>query len=293
MRAALVKAFGLVPPGLKRWVYRHPSLAVPLSRLLGNLVPSDRPVVVTVRGGPNKGARLAIDRNVPRVYWLNEELERDVFDAMRRHVRPGMHVADIGAHIGFATLALSKWVGAGGRVTSFEPDPRTAERFRETMRLNDVRNVTLQQKAVSDRSQTMQFAAQADVTSHLVAPADRTGRASGDDVATIAVESVRLDDVVFADPAPRLDLVKLDAEDFEADVLRGAPRVLDELGPVWLIEVHSPRSLTGCVRELSRHDYRVRALDFTSYYEPAISAVLAGAEAPGDGFERGHVLAVK
>ena len=291
MRAALVKAFGLVPPGLKRWVYRHPGLAVPLSRLLGSLVPGDRPIVVTVRGGPNKGAKLAIDRNVPRVYWLNEDLEHDVFEAMRRHVRPGMTVADIGAHIGFATLALSKWVGPGGRVISFEPDPRTAERFRQTMQLNDVRNVTLHQKAVSDQSRTLRFSAQADVTSHLLSPGDEGGTVN--DSGAIAVDGVRLDDIVFAGPAPRLELVKLDAEDFETEVLRGAPRVLGELGPVWLIEIHSPRSLTGCVRELVRHGYRVSALDCAAYYKPAIDAVIGGSEAPIAGFERGHVLAVK
>ena len=291
MRTALVKAFGLVPPGLKRWVYRHPRLSVPLSRLLGSLVPGDRAVVVTVRGGPNKGAKLAIDRNVPRVYWLNEDLEHDVFEAMQRHVRPGMTVADVGAHIGFATLALSRWVGPGGRVISFEPDPRTAERFRQTMQLNDVRNVTLHQKAVSDESRTMQFAAQADVTSHLIAPGE--GSNGGSDKSAISVECVRLDDIVFADPSPHLGLVKLDAEDFETEVLRGATRTMRELGPVWLIEIHSPRSLTGCVRELVRSGYLVSALDCAPYYGPAIEAVMGGGEAPSTAFERGHVLAIK
>jgi FkbM family methyltransferase len=295
MRAAIVKAFGLVPSGLKNWVYRHPWLSVPLSRVLGRLVPDDRALIVTVRGGPNKGAKLAIDRNVPRVFWLNENYEKEVFEVMRRHIKPGMTVADIGAYIGFDTLAMSKWVGASGRVLAFEPDPSTADRLETNCRLNDVRNATVYRKAVSDRTGKARFSARADVESHLVSAdhSSANGEGSGDGGGTVTIESVRLDDVLFAEPAAPVGLIKLDAEDFETEVLRGAPRVLAEMSPVWLIEIHSARSLTGSVRELLRHGYSVTPLDQPEYYAAAIAAVRAGGEAPAEGFARGHVLAEK
>jgi protein-L-isoaspartate O-methyltransferase len=38
-------------------------------------------------------------------------------------VRPGDVVLDVGAHIGYYTLLLSRLVGDQGRVYAFEPDP--------------------------------------------------------------------------------------------------------------------------------------------------------------------------
>jgi protein-L-isoaspartate O-methyltransferase len=41
---------------------------------------------------------------------------------MRRYVRPGMNVLDLGANIGYHTLSMASMVGPNGRVTAFEPD---------------------------------------------------------------------------------------------------------------------------------------------------------------------------
>src|SRR5918996_682528 len=69
---------------------------------------------------------------------------------MRRLVRPGSHVLDIGANIGFYALLLSDLVGSGGHIHAFEPD---ATNFKHLSAMAGRRNnVTLVPKAVSDRS---------------------------------------------------------------------------------------------------------------------------------------------
>src|SRR6266481_5472582 len=49
------------------------------------------------------------------------------YRAFADEIREGMTVFDIGAHIGFFTLAAARRVGAKGRVFSFEPTPATAK----------------------------------------------------------------------------------------------------------------------------------------------------------------------
>lgn len=71
---------------------------------------------------------------------------------MRRVVRPGSQVLDIGANIGFCTFLLSDLVGSGGHVYAFEPEPTN---FKHLSAIADDRqNVTLVPKAVSDRTST-------------------------------------------------------------------------------------------------------------------------------------------
>lgn len=48
--------------------------------------------------------------------------DRDKISLIKRHVKPGMTVLDVGANIGFYTILLSRSVGKDGTVYAFEPD---------------------------------------------------------------------------------------------------------------------------------------------------------------------------
>lgn len=58
-------------------------------------------------------------------------------------VRPGMHVADVGAGSGYYTVRLSPRVGPEGRVIAQDIMPEYLERLRERVRRDSLRNVTL------------------------------------------------------------------------------------------------------------------------------------------------------
>lgn len=60
---------------------------------------------------------------------------------------------DIGAHIGFYTVILSKLVGDNGQVISFEPDSSNYKLLCDNIVSNDLNNVTIHPLAVSDRNQ--------------------------------------------------------------------------------------------------------------------------------------------
>ena len=63
-------------------------------------------------------------------------------------------VADLGANIGLHTIFLAK---CGFDVTAYEPDPLHCNIFRKNLGLNDIDNVTLKQKAISDKYGELEF----------------------------------------------------------------------------------------------------------------------------------------
>ena len=61
------------------------------------------------------------DTVIGRSLRLYGEFAGDEVDSILSLVSPGDHVLDLGANIGFHTLALARAVGPGGAVTSIEP----------------------------------------------------------------------------------------------------------------------------------------------------------------------------
>ena len=62
-------------------------------------------------------------------------------------VHPGAVVIECGAHHGFTTILLSRWVGDDGKVIAVEPIPDNAAIIRKNVKLNGLSNVTLVEKA--------------------------------------------------------------------------------------------------------------------------------------------------
>ena len=60
-----------------------------------------------------------------------------VTDFLWNHIRPGTTVVEVGAHIGYYTMILSKKVGVYGKVFAIEPLPDNVERLREHLRVNE------------------------------------------------------------------------------------------------------------------------------------------------------------
>ncbi len=58
---------------------------------------------------------------------------------MRRYVRPGDTVLDIGANIGWFSVLLAQLVGESGSVIAFEPDPTNLDFLNKNLQLNHMR----------------------------------------------------------------------------------------------------------------------------------------------------------
>jgi len=152
---------------------------------------------------------------------------------MLEHLRAGDVAYDVGANYGIHTMLMARIAQGTGRVYAFEPMPRVYGALRENVGLNGFSNVTFVQSAVSDNSgREFFFGGDHDAAGHLAG----VGEASGE---KIEVTMTTLDEFVFEEGNRPPNFVKIDVEGAESKVLFGAARLLRELRPILLMDLHS------------------------------------------------------
>ena len=185
--------------------------------------------VVTIRTGLARGRRWRRHHRYVNGYWIGN-YELPVQDALARELQPGDTVYDVGANAGFLSLVALSNVTATGTCISVDPDPDNSASIREQIELNESKNWTVVQEAVSDTPGTSTFSRSTAGSSQA-----KLGDC-GAGAETFEVPVTTLNEMVEHYPAPQL--VKLDVEGFEGKVLQAADRLLNEIRPVWLIELH-------------------------------------------------------
>jgi FkbM family methyltransferase len=152
----------------------------------------------------------------------NDPKLRRIFEAL---LREGDWVVDVGANHGEYALLAAHRVGDTGQVFAFEPQPVLARRLERSVAENGLRNLTVLEQAVGNRSgqgRLRCFAGWSGGTQ--VVPEDApTGRQE--------TTLTTLDDCTDRLGARRLRLLKIDVEGMEGPVLRGATRLLAEHPP--------------------------------------------------------------
>lgn len=160
-----------------------------------------------------------------------EEPELAVIAAL---VGPGDSCVDIGANFGVYTVALSRMVGAQGRVLSVEPMPQTYAMLAKNIEQLGITNAQSFQCAVSDTDGQVTMMVP---RWNYGPPNFYEARVTDAREATdgITIPSRRLDSIV-AQAQADVSFVKCDVEGHELSVLLGAPETLRR-GPAWFIEV--------------------------------------------------------
>jgi FkbM family methyltransferase len=169
--------------------------------------------------------------------------EPEVRVQIKRWLSPGGFAVDVGANVGWHALLMATVVGPAGRVFAFEPNDSTRERLNGGIQVNDLHQVVVDSRALSDRIGMTGFAApQAgefwDGTGHMTS-ATGDGRGGG------SVPCVTLDRFVAERSLDRLDFMKIDVEGWELSVLRGASRTLATLAPAIVFE-YDPAYVARC-----------------------------------------------
>jgi FkbM family methyltransferase len=162
--------------------------------------------------------------------WITSFLQRKL---LQRDDEPGAFVLDVGANVGWYSLA-SYFVKEGVYKTyAFEPNPRLAELLRRTFAVNGLREKWVYEVAVGERAGQAQIAwRDADFGGGSLVKVE--GVPDGPGVAGVGM--IALDDAV--NPGSRVALIKIDVEGHEPQVLRGAKRILQENPAIDLLVEH-------------------------------------------------------
>lgn len=155
---------------------------------------------------------------------------------LKRLIKPGMVVVDIGAHIGYFTLLAARLVGSGGRVFALEPDPRNYVLLTQNISRNGGINVTPVPKAVSNRcGETSFFMADDSCLSSLWnRPQSRR---------QVEVDTTTLDGFIKDSGVAQIDLVRMDTEGAEMAILQGMTGIIASTPALRMITEFNPKML--------------------------------------------------
>ncbi|AJM91248.1 FkbM family methyltransferase [Nitrosopumilus piranensis] len=84
--------------------------------------------------------------------YLVVEYEPGTTNFLKKILKKGMNVINIGANIGYFTLLAARQIGPEGKVFAFEPFPKTVELLKKNIDSNGFQNVQVESKAVSNKT---------------------------------------------------------------------------------------------------------------------------------------------
>jgi FkbM family methyltransferase len=194
----------------------------------------------------------------------------------------GGQVVDVGANVGYHTLAFARKVGEQGMVLSIEPQEEVFALLRYNITINGLHGrVHPIQVAVSKENSIGQIPRITNtegqnlgaVAPVVVADALCTSVGSLAEIKVVPIDELKL---------TGLDLLKIDAEGTEADVLQGAENTIRKYRPVIAMECGSFSSSWPALRAAFSMGYAVyhirhAAFNFANYRENK-NDVFAGAE---------------
>ena len=150
-------------------------------------------------------------------YGTYEELEAKI---MEEKIETGNIVVDIGANIGLHTLNMARIVGNTGQVFAFEPDPSNFEILKKNVKINNYKNIILEQKAVGDKHGRATLYQSDNPINHRIFP--QIERATNQ----VQVELTNLDNYFDSDMIDKINFIKIDVEGMEFGVLKGMKNIL-------------------------------------------------------------------
>lgn len=160
-------------------------------------------------------------------------------------VRPGATVLDVGAHFGYFSLLFASLAGENGHVYAFEPTPSTFSVLaRNTRGRSNVTAMNLGAANADGEARITDYGLRFAAWNHIGAQSRMpqvlnkvTGR-------SVAIRTVRLDDFL-GERDIRPDFIKIDAENFEGEIVKGLEGTLRRCGPAILMETGSDASLSA------------------------------------------------
>lgn len=166
------------------------------------------------------------------VWGVYEKLETEL---IKKEIKKGHRVIDIGANIGYYTLLFSRLVGEKGKVFAFEPDPTNFSLLKRNIEENSCGNVILEQKAVGERvSSGKLYLSEENKGDHRIYE-------PGEKRESVVIEIISLDE--YFKNTDSIDFIKMDVQGAEMKVLRGMEEILKKGNEMKIAAEFWPKAL--------------------------------------------------
>jgi FkbM family methyltransferase len=182
--------------------------------------------LVTARLRDGSMIRLQLNDYGGRSMFYFGDYDPKVTRVLKRVLRSGDNVVDMGANFGLITLMSAKLVGSGGVVHAFEPQRELASLISQSANLNGYKQVHVHPYALSDRSGELEMYTQPGLTG-----AASLVRENLAQMETRTVSVVKTDEFLHGLGLKGVRLLKIDVEGHEHTVLSCALDWLKEIKP--------------------------------------------------------------
>ncbi|MBP8192079.1 MAG: FkbM family methyltransferase [Chitinophagales bacterium] len=152
--------------------------------------------------------------NIVYPVFKNRQDKQEIL-LLKKYIKSGDIVLDIGANIGFYTKILSELVGPTGKVYAFEPDKTNFTYLQRNA--GHLKNVELINKAVSDKTDTITL-----YKSDLL-NVDHKTYATQNYTSTSVIDCIKADDVV---DGRKVNFIKIDIQGYEYYAFQGMQEIL-------------------------------------------------------------------
>ena len=142
-------------------------------------------------------------------------------DIMKKILKKGMHVVEVGANIGYFVLQEHIILGNTGKIYAIEPNPLSVKYLKKNVKINSMKNVKLLNMGVSDKNGEMTF---------LMSKKWNLSRFQNDkktttsDVLKEIPVKIKTLDSLFANK--KVNFIRTDIEGYEYQMIKGAQKVL-------------------------------------------------------------------
>ncbi len=169
------------------------------------------------------------------IHKIYEPLETEL---VKKLVKKGDVVLDLGANIGYYTLLMAKLVGDKGKVFSFEPEPQNFTLLKKNVEINNYQNVTLEECAIGKKSgKTELFLSEFGAAMHTIYESEYCHK-------PIEIKIVSLDDYFNnKELKNKISFIKIDIEGSEFPCLQGMRNILNANNSLKLLIEFMPEAL--------------------------------------------------
>jgi FkbM family methyltransferase len=204
--------------------------------------------VLPVLSSSLRGTRLRVNGLVKGSVFLHD-YEPDKQNAFRFLLRGNSIFFDVGANVGLHSYYVARKFPQV-KITAFEPLPGNAAYIRESVSLNNFKNISVVESAVSSSEGEAYFDENKNNSMGMLVARQTS----------LKVKLITLDNYVKQhDVYP--DVLKIDVEGAESEVLKGAGHLIAKAAPSFIIELHNPQQDLEVARILLAHGYSIFRLN--------------------------------
>jgi FkbM family methyltransferase len=189
-----------------------------------------------------------LDEHGPIWHMCYGAYDLELVDLMKRAIRSGDTIIDVGANVGYITAVAAALAGPSGSVHAFEPEPRCYDKLTDLVRRNPAYQIHINAVGLGD----MRGTAKLDISDYNIGWNTMVPGFMNDPARVMDVESITFDEYANINKIRNVTFIKIDTEGYEYHILRGMRQFLSEQRPLIMCEI-APKAFPGLA---------ITALDF-------------------------------